>query len=301
MSPGDLFQNNVQRKALKHDVKICNYERIYAIMKVITFATMKGGSGKTTITFNLAAQLAKDSKVLLIDFDAQCNLSSNFKFDIFDENIPTVANIFEKFDADPLDIIIYAPISELPNLDFMPSTMYLYGTELSLASRSMREQVMQNYMEKNKKVFEYYDYVIFDTAPNMGIINQNAFFVSDHIILVSDPSVNSAQGANIFLILWGRAREYTKIPDHVDGFIINNVERTKILDRFYKYVNTHPVLSKIQFKEKIPHTTRFRECDDSNLPIQLLQKKNKKDELSRLKAEQAIERLVEEMKERGIL
>lgn len=42
--------------------------------KIITFATLKGGAGKTMNLFNLAGILAEKHNVLLIDMDPQCNL-----------------------------------------------------------------------------------------------------------------------------------------------------------------------------------------------------------------------------------
>lgn len=49
-------------------------------MKIITFTAIKGGVGKTTLTFNYASWLAKhDKKVLLIDLDHQCNLTTLFQ------------------------------------------------------------------------------------------------------------------------------------------------------------------------------------------------------------------------------
>ncbi len=45
-------------------------------MKVITFANLKGGVGKTTMTANIAAYLERlGHRVLLIDFDYQGSLS----------------------------------------------------------------------------------------------------------------------------------------------------------------------------------------------------------------------------------
>lgn len=50
-------------------------------MKIITIWNLKGGTGKTTTTFNLAANLAKDNKMLLLDLDMQANLTSFFDID----------------------------------------------------------------------------------------------------------------------------------------------------------------------------------------------------------------------------
>lgn len=63
--------------------------------KVISIITEKGGVGKTTTSIHLGAALAeKKKKVLLIDFDAQRNLSIGYK--IPKEYSYTVKNLLEK-------------------------------------------------------------------------------------------------------------------------------------------------------------------------------------------------------------
>ncbi len=63
--------------------------------KVISIITEKGGVGKTTTTIHLGAALAeKKKKVLLIDFDAQRNLSIGYK--IPKDYSYTIKNLLEK-------------------------------------------------------------------------------------------------------------------------------------------------------------------------------------------------------------
>src|ERR1700686_100199 len=59
--------------------------------KVISVFNNKGGVGKSTICWNLAHSLGVlDKKVLLIDFDPQCNLSiAMLGEDVFVKNLPT--------------------------------------------------------------------------------------------------------------------------------------------------------------------------------------------------------------------
>ena len=269
--------------------------------KIITIATMKGGTGKTTLVFNLACMLASQYKVLAIDLDQQCNLSSNFGYDIFDESQPSVADMFEDLKTDPLDVVLLRPIEAIANLDLVPSTMYLQGTELTLANAIARETIFLKYMENHQDFFNHYDYIIFDTAPNFGICTQNSLFASDHILLVTDPDCNSARGADLFLYYWNKCRMYTDQPDKVSGLIINNVERTRITAQTIEYITSHPVLSKLVMNTTIPHTTRFKECGLQNLPIHMLETKTGQEEKSRQKAEKAMLELITELKERGVI
>ena len=52
-------------------------------MKKITVSSFKGGTAKTSTTLHLGAAMAKyhKKKVLLIDFDAQANLTTGLGFD----------------------------------------------------------------------------------------------------------------------------------------------------------------------------------------------------------------------------
>ena len=50
----------------------------------VEMATLKGGAGKTINIFNISGILAESNKILLIDVDPQCNLSSNCGMDVSD-------------------------------------------------------------------------------------------------------------------------------------------------------------------------------------------------------------------------
>lgn len=269
---------------------------------VISLATMKGGTGKTTNCYNLACSIARTSKVLAIDVDPQGNLSSNLNFDIFDEdsNTKTVADIFDNYDVAPEDLIIFSPVEACPTLDLIPSTMFLNGTEMMLVTRTSRECILRNYIRKNIDFFSYYDYILFDTGPNMGIVNQNAFFASDHIILICDPDVNSAKGARIFCKLWEMARQYTDEPDNVDALILNNCERNIMTREVNEYISSQPKFKEIVLNSTIPHSVRYKEAVKQNVPVYLLDVRRKKDLESKQKASDSIDMVLQELIERGI-
>lgn len=106
-------------------------------MKIVTMATLKGGSGKTMNTFNISGILAEDKKVLLIDVDPQCNLSSDVGIDVSDPDVNTVRDIFGNLPESqpaPEQIIFKSPIKGLPNLDIIPSSIMLFQTEMDMVN-----------------------------------------------------------------------------------------------------------------------------------------------------------------------
>ena len=65
---------------------------------VLAFLTMKGGVGKTTLAAHITRSLAEiePRKILLIDADAQCNLSQVF---LESELIEAARSLFHAFDT----------------------------------------------------------------------------------------------------------------------------------------------------------------------------------------------------------
>ena len=90
-------------------------------MKSICVAIQKGGVGKTTISVNLAAEIAKTNKVVLIDGDPQGNSTSslvdNFEYELADILYGNVAvdEAIAKTNVENLYIIPTAAIDEKGN------------------------------------------------------------------------------------------------------------------------------------------------------------------------------------------
>jgi cellulose biosynthesis protein BcsQ len=105
-------------------------------MKVIVFGTLKGGTGKTTVAFNVGGILAEEHKVLFIDVDPQSNLSDNVGIDTADQNGWTIRDVFrEPLKTKPKDVITKTPMWQFENLDIIASHIRLTATESTPCSR----------------------------------------------------------------------------------------------------------------------------------------------------------------------
>ena len=286
-------------------------------MKFITFANMKGGTGKTTVCFNIAGKLAMmGKKVLVCVCDPQCNMSYNFGFDIFhNPEIPlideetqeeimvyTIADIFEDVDTPPEKVVLKNQLEGLENLDIIPSTMYLYGTEEELFLGSDRERRLENYLERHADFFETYDYVFMDSGPNMGIVNRNAFLVSDSIFIILDPDINSALGANVFYELWEKKRKNLRgSRDNIACVIVNNIERTKVSSDLIDYLHVHPIFKDMMIDHAVTHSTRFKEATSQKTVVHMMSAKGSAAKKSQQAAVESVDALVEELLQRGLL
>ena len=240
-------------------------------MKIIAFGTLKGGTGKTTVAFNVGGILAEEHKVLFIDVDPQSNLSDNVGIDIADQNGWSVRNIFDNSTKPtPAEVITKTPIEQLPNLDIIASHIRLTATELQLVATPGRERILQRWIDRNRKALQEYDYIIIDTNPSMGIVNQNAFLVSDKIILVSDVSMKSLTGAQLFTYLWGEVCENMDVENKTGALILNNFDKRTVLSREIKeYYQSDEEFKDILIDTVVPARVEIKNTETSFLPINI--------------------------------
>lgn len=152
-------------------------------MKKIAFLAEKGGAGKTTQAFNFASYLAHQGKqVLLVDLDHQASLSG----DIFGIRVSdgTSVNMFRQ-----QPVIIHHGVQN--NLDIVPASLKLEVLEKELNNEEMPALTLHFWLEDFTKELglETYDYIIFDTHPDFGIINQNVVAACDAVISPLEPTV----------------------------------------------------------------------------------------------------------------
>ena len=139
--------------------------------RIIAIANHKGGVGKTTAVASIGAALAnRGYKVLLVDLDAQANLTASLPYP---EDGRTIYHALR--DREQLPII---QVRE--NLDLCPSSLDLAGVELQLSGVMSREFILKDLLEP---VSASYDYILLDCPPSLGLIAVNAFVASTDVII----------------------------------------------------------------------------------------------------------------------
>lgn len=157
----------------------------------ITISNQKGGCGKTTITYNIAACLAElGLRVLLVDMDPQNNLTDACNIDL-EPGMPHISEfMMGKID---LQSVIYP--TQIANLYIIPSSLLLFSVENSLLTGGhvSPSTQLKHAIEKSDYIKQY-DFVVFDTGPSLGMLVINSLAIADRIIIPLQPHRFTIQG-----------------------------------------------------------------------------------------------------------
>lgn len=156
-------------------------------MDIIAISSFKGGTAKTSTTLHIGAALAKFNrkKVLLIDFDAQANLTTGFGLDP-DEN-DSLAPVLQGT-KEVKEVIVK---THIPNLDLIPADTWLERVEVtgSLAADRYSHERLRNILTPLK-----YDVIIIDTPPSLCWLTESALIAAQHTLVCATPEFYSVKG-----------------------------------------------------------------------------------------------------------
>jgi chromosome partitioning protein len=156
-------------------------------MITIAVSSFKGGTAKTSTALHFGAALAKyhNKKVLLVDFDAQANLTTGLGFDP-DEN-DSMASVLQG--QKTFTEVVRS--TGLPRLDLVPADTWLERVEVTgaLAADRYSHERLRDILQPLD-----YDVVLIDTPPSLCWLTESALIASRYTLICATPEFYSVKG-----------------------------------------------------------------------------------------------------------
>ncbi len=142
-------------------------------MKTICFSSLKGGSGKSSLSIITTDILSQSGyKVLALDMDIQNSLSYQYTKDM--DDIDPSKNLYAAITEQQLTPHIQNhPVN--PNIDFVLSDLKLLDIQEQLPALGLKNLLAS--------VADDYDFAVIDSAPTYNSLVQNAYYAADQIVI----------------------------------------------------------------------------------------------------------------------
>ncbi len=188
----------------------------------LAFANQKGGVGKTTCVINIAAELGKRGKrVLLVDLDPQGNATSGLGIAKKSVKLSSYQVLVGEVDAKSAVMV-----TEFKNLSLIPSTISLVGAEYDLHTAEERGMSCATALAPLK---EDYDFILIDCPPTLGMITVNALAASDGVIIPMPCDFFSLEGLSQLTLTIKKVRSLYNPNLEITGLLLTMYNKRLLL------------------------------------------------------------------------
>lgn len=236
-------------------------------MRVVSFTNLKGGSAKSTTTFNIAGALTEAGfRVLCIDIDPQKTLGEAF-FGVY-AGKETLSSILIN------DTMIGAAIqpTNFDNLLIIPADDGLKGiksgqTQLEGGELRLRSCLTRLKTELDRKNgANQIDWVLIDCPPSLDRLTMNALAASNYVLVPVDPGAGGRGALGETMDYVSSAQKWYNPTLKLLGLLINNTDPRTVYDQTTEQV-VRETYQDLVFRTIITASVRVRESAEAQVPL----------------------------------
>lgn len=243
---------------------------------IITVFNNKGGVGKTTMTVNLAATLARmGKKILLIDIDAQANLSTGLGIDplndIEEAGKKDITHLLIEAKTS-LEEVIYRKRWKDIQLDVVPSHIRLSRMESRLNQIVDSDRILAKKLKNHD-----YDFVFIDPPPSFGKVNGISLMASSGILIPMELAPYPIRALEYVIAQAQEVEDYKGEPLPIIGIAVSmydqrsskfNLSMTELLQDILSKNSGGRKIPLFPENTWIPELNIVSECPGKGYPIQ---------------------------------
>ena len=236
-------------------------------MHIVSLTNLKGGSAKSTTTFNLAGALVEAGfQVLCIDVDPQKTLGEAFfGVNAGQETLSSVL-INDSLVGTAIQPTNFEGLRIIPADDGLKGIKsgqtQLEGGELRL--RSCLTRIKAHVDQENG--IDSVDWILIDCPPSLDRLTMNALAASDYVLVPVDPGAGGRGALGDTMEYINAAQRWYNPTLKVLGLLINNTDSHTVYDQTTEQV-VREMYGDLVFKTVITSSVRIRESAEAQVPL----------------------------------
>ena len=225
---------------------------------VITVVSQKGGAGKSTLTMQLAAGLARvGRRVAIVDLDPQGNGTTGCGI-VKREALPTVYQILIGRST-----LVDARIKTEFGFDILPANRELAGAEVELIEMGGREFRLRDALAP---VLGDYDFILMDCPPALNMLTVNGLVAAEAVMIPMQCEYYALEGLTDLVATLKKVRANLNSRLEIEGLLRTLFDpRSTLTQQVSAELDEH--FGRKVYRTIIPRNVRLAEAPSYGKPV----------------------------------